>query len=97
MRELDIRPDDIIVVYDSNRPMPISPRASWMLRAFGAQNVHVLDGNFYKWLEDQMPIMTGQKTNEAFTRLGHREPAENPLEFVLNEEFVSDYNQILKI
>ena len=44
-----------------------------------------------------MPIMTGQKSNEAFTRLGHREPAENPLEFILNEEFVSDYNKILKI
>mgnify|MGYP006112012121 CR=1 FL=1 len=37
MHELDIRPDDIIVVYDYNRPMPISPRASWMLRAFGAE------------------------------------------------------------
>jgi 3-mercaptopyruvate sulfurtransferase SseA len=93
MRELDIRPDDIIVVYDYNRPMPISPRASWMFRAFGAQNVHVLDGNFYKWLnEDHYPIMTGQKSNEAFTRLGRREPAENPLEFILNEEFVTNYN-----
>lgn len=74
MQELDIRPDDIIVVYDYNRPMPISPRASWMLRAYGAERVHVLDGNFHKWLaEDHYPIMSGQKNNEAFTRLGTRE------------------------
>lgn len=60
MNELDIRPDDIIVVYDYNKPMPIAHRASWMLRAFGAKNVHVLDGGFHKWFrEDHYPIMSG--------------------------------------
>ena len=93
MKELDIRKDDIIVVYDYNLPMPISPRASWMLRAFGAETVHVLDGNFQKWLnEDHYPIMSGQKNNEAFSRLGTREEPENRLEFVLDESFVAKYD-----
>jgi 3-mercaptopyruvate sulfurtransferase SseA len=36
--------------------MVAAPRASWMLRAFGAKNVFVLNGTFLKWIEVKMPI-----------------------------------------
>lgn len=48
MEQLDVRIDDTIVCYDSVN-MLASPRASWMMRAYGAKNVFVLDGAYSKW------------------------------------------------
>ena len=49
MKEMDVRVDDTIVCYDSLN-MIIAPRVSWMMRAFGAKNVFVLNGTFLKWI-----------------------------------------------
>ena len=42
MKAMDIRVTDTIVCYDF-LGMLAAPRVSWMLRAFGAKNVFVLD------------------------------------------------------
>jgi|TARA_B110000285_G_scaffold206959_1_gene245934 thiosulfate/3-mercaptopyruvate sulfurtransferase len=55
MEAMDVRLSDNIVIYDSIN-MVAAPRASWMLRAFGAKNVFVLNGTFLKWIEMKMPI-----------------------------------------
>ena len=67
MMKMDVRITDTIVCYDS-LGMLAAPRISWMLRAFGAKNVHVLNGCLYQWKRDQLPISQGQQDNEAFAR-----------------------------
>ena len=48
MKELDVRKNDFIVVYDKFKMMQ-APRGFWMLKTFGAQNVYLLNGTFAKW------------------------------------------------
>lgn len=43
MKAMDVRITDTIVCYDAIG-MLAAPRVSWMLRAFGAKDVHVLNG-----------------------------------------------------
>ena len=50
MEAMDVRLSDNIICYDSIN-MLAAPRASWMMRAFGAKNVFVLNGPFLKWIE----------------------------------------------
>ena len=69
MKELDVRVADDIVCYDS-MGMLTAPRASWMMRAYGAKSVRVLDGTFAKWRNENRPIVSFQDENEAFTRAG---------------------------
>jgi thiosulfate/3-mercaptopyruvate sulfurtransferase len=49
MKAMDVRITDTIVCYDSIGMMA-APRVSWMLRAFGAKKVFVLNGTFNKWV-----------------------------------------------
>ena len=48
MRELGIGDDAIVVVYDGAGVFS-APRAWWMLKAMGHDNVRVLDGGLPKW------------------------------------------------
>ncbi len=48
MRELRVKTDDQIVVYD-NSGIFSAPRAFLMLRYFGAKNVKILNGGMKKW------------------------------------------------
>ena len=74
MEKFDVRINDTIVCYDSVN-MYAAPRASWMLRAFGAKNVLVLDGAYQKWAANpQFPDEYWQQKDEAFTRKGNRNP-----------------------
>ena len=57
MGELDVRIDDTSVCYDS-MGMLTAPRASWMMRAYGARSVRVLDGTFSKWQNENRPIVS---------------------------------------
>lgn len=50
----DIRIEDIIVIYDQSG-MLSAPRAYWMLKAYGAKNVFVLDGPLFKWRSEKRP------------------------------------------
>lgn len=60
MSELGLTKDDIIIVYDYG--MFSAPRVWYMLKAFGAKNVCILDGGFAKWKSLNKPIETGELT-----------------------------------
>lgn len=61
--ELGISDEDSVVVYDTHGIMS-SPRVWWMFRAFGHQNVAVLDGGLPKWQREGLPVETGTPTYE---------------------------------
>lgn len=58
MKSLDVRITDTIVCYDKTG-MLSSPRAHWMFKVFGAPNVHILNGTFKKWKEENRPTESG--------------------------------------
>jgi len=55
---LGVGDEDEIVVYDGGGLFS-APRVWWMLRIFGAANVHVLDGGLPKWKSEGRPIEQG--------------------------------------
>jgi thiosulfate/3-mercaptopyruvate sulfurtransferase len=55
MRKLGLGDGNFIVVYDG-AGMYSAPRAWWMLRAMGHDEVAVLDGGFPKWKREGRPI-----------------------------------------
>jgi len=55
MRKLGLGDGNFIVVYDG-AGIYSSPRAWWMLRAMGHEEVAVLDGGFPKWKREGRPI-----------------------------------------
>ena len=52
---LGLKQDSVVVVYDT-MGMFSSPRAWWMLRAMGCDNVALLDGGLVAWDEAEYPI-----------------------------------------
>jgi thiosulfate/3-mercaptopyruvate sulfurtransferase len=69
MQSLGIGDGARIVVYD-NSPLHSAFRTWWMLRAFGALQVAVLDGGMQKWLAEGRPVEGGR----AEVRHGHFTP-----------------------
>lgn len=55
MRQLGLGDGNFIVVYDG-AGIHSAPRAWWMLRAMGHEEVAVLDGGFPKWKREGRPI-----------------------------------------
>ena len=55
MKLLNVRKNDIIVVYDKIGKVS-APRAFWMLKTFGIDNVAILNGSFTKWLAENRPV-----------------------------------------
>ncbi|HWD26088.1 MAG TPA: 3-mercaptopyruvate sulfurtransferase [Rhizomicrobium sp.] len=68
MRKLGLGDGNLIVVYDS-AGVYSSPRAWWMLRAMGHQDVVVLDGGLPKWRREGRPLedMSAQPFARHFT------------------------------
>ncbi|KAJ5218224.1 Rhodanese-like protein [Penicillium cinerascens] len=59
LTELEIRPDDVIVVYDTFEiGLHSSPRVAWTCRHFGHNAVHVLD-NFSRYVQEGFPVSAG--------------------------------------
>jgi thiosulfate/3-mercaptopyruvate sulfurtransferase len=58
MRALGIASSDRIVVYDGTGIFS-APRAWWMLRAMGHDQVYVLNGGFPKWRRDGLAVESG--------------------------------------
>lgn len=48
MKDMNVRKNDFIVVYDKYR-MISAPRAFWMFKTFGIKDVYLLNGTFSKW------------------------------------------------
>jgi thiosulfate/3-mercaptopyruvate sulfurtransferase len=68
MRRLGLGDGNLIVVYDG-AGIYSSPRAWWMLRAMGHEDVAVLDGGLPKWREEGRPVedMTAPSYPRHFT------------------------------
>ncbi|MFC7498708.1 3-mercaptopyruvate sulfurtransferase [Enterovirga sp. GCM10030262] len=59
MQSLGLGDGNRFVVYD-NSPLHSSARAWWMLRAFGAHYVAILDGGLQKWKAEGRPVESGK-------------------------------------
>jgi len=58
MRELGVSQDKHLVVYDEGNLFS-APRAWWMLRAFGCENVSILAGGLQDWKAAGFDVATG--------------------------------------
>ncbi len=86
MSMLGIRDDMTIVVYEQQGVFS-APRAWWMLRAFGAPHVCLLDGGLRAWTESGLRIDSGHV---------YRAPSHPPDSFHarLNREAMADLTQL---
>jgi thiosulfate/3-mercaptopyruvate sulfurtransferase len=82
MSALGVGDDMTIVVYEQEGVFS-SPRAWWMLRTFGAQNVYILDGGLRAWTEAGLPTESGPV---------HRPAAS--FHATLNRDAVKDISQL---
>jgi thiosulfate/3-mercaptopyruvate sulfurtransferase len=69
MQSLGLGDGNRLVVYD-NSPLHSSARAWWILKAFGAHFVAILDGGFQKWKAEGRPVESETKQ----IRPGHFTP-----------------------
>jgi thiosulfate/3-mercaptopyruvate sulfurtransferase len=93
MSALGLREDANIVVYEQASVFS-APRARWMLRAFGAANVSLLDGGLPAWLAAGLPVESGevQRTPSSFHA---RYDAAAVKDFADIQQLISEHAQIL--
>ena len=60
MQSLGLGDGNRMIVYD-NSPLHSAARAWWMLRAFGAHHVALLDGGLQKWKAEGRPLAHGRE------------------------------------
>ena len=82
MQALGVSDGTRIVVYD-NSPLHSAARVWWMLRAFGAKRVALLDGGLAKWIAEGRPLESGAAAGGR----GHFTPA-------LREEAVASKDEV---
>lgn len=63
MRELGVSSDKHLVVYDEG-DLFSAPRAWWMLRNFGVENVSILAGGLDRWQQEGRPVESGDVAHE---------------------------------
>ena len=68
VRKLGINNDTVIVVYD-NKGVYWSPRVWWLFKAFGHQNVAVLDGGLPEW--ERLGFVTTLTKEQQIHRYGN--------------------------
>jgi len=61
MRELGISSDKHLVIYDEGN-LYSAPRAWWMLKTFGVEQVSILAGGLAGWQRDELPLQQGDVT-----------------------------------
>jgi thiosulfate/3-mercaptopyruvate sulfurtransferase len=68
MGELGVGDGMTIVIYEQTGVFS-APRAWWMLRSFGAEKVHVLDGGLDAWIAAGLPVEAGpvKRAEEKFS------------------------------
>lgn len=62
MKAMDIRKSQTVVFYESGKGW-FATRAAFVLRAFGHENVYVLDGGLAKWTQEGKPVEEGSTQN----------------------------------
>lgn len=61
MRELGVSSDKHLVIYDEGN-LYSAPRAWWMLKTFGVEQVSILAGGLAGWQRDELPLQQGDVT-----------------------------------
>lgn len=96
MREMGIKRDDEVVIYDSKELGIFSaPRVGWKFRVFGHPSVHVLN-NFRLWVEQGYPTESGEPAAIAEEQSKYAEPQINPdmvVKFAEVKQIAKDYNK----
>jgi len=82
MSALGVSDNMTAVIYEQEGVFS-APRAWWMLRTYGMQNVYILDGGLRAWTEAGLPTESGSV---------HRSPAK--FHAKLDSEAVKDFSQI---
>jgi len=86
--ELGISNEHHVVVYDDSEKFPMfsAPRVCWMFRAFGHDNVSVLDGGLRRWIQEGHQVAQGVYNDEE-------DLPRNSIKFTatLRPEFVKDF------
>jgi thiosulfate/3-mercaptopyruvate sulfurtransferase len=93
MSALGIGDQMTIVVYEQEGVFS-APRAWWMLRTFGAQDVHVLDGGLRAWIEANLPTEAGdmERVPSTFRATLHRDRVKD---FHQIQQMIAEHAQIL--
>ena len=79
MKEINVRKSDLIVVYDKIGKVS-APRAFWMLKTFGIENVAILNGSFGKWMAENRSIEDGD-IERAWKRVRSTQPLPDDFDF----------------
>lgn len=95
MKKMDARKSDIFVVYDKSGNLS-APRAYWMLKTFGAQNVKILEGTYSRWEKEGYEIESGED-ELAFKRVRGTEPLPDDYDFKIDKNRYLLFDEILKI
>lgn len=73
INNLNITPNTTIVLYD-NQGIYSSPRAWWIFKSYGLENIYILDGGLPEWIKQNYP------TSSEYTTHNGAEPS-RPLDF----------------
>jgi thiosulfate/3-mercaptopyruvate sulfurtransferase len=93
MSALGVGDQMAIVIYEQEGVFS-APRAWWMLRTFGAQNVYMLDGGLRAWTEAGLPMQSGQvqRAPASFhAKLDHHAVKS----FIQIQQMIAEHTQIL--
>jgi thiosulfate/3-mercaptopyruvate sulfurtransferase len=63
-QRIGLRRDQTVVIYD-DQGIYAAPRVWWILKAFGVENVFILDGGLPKWLKEGKPTTPDYRTEPA--------------------------------
>ncbi|RYV01849.1 sulfurtransferase [Shewanella sp. OPT22] len=89
LKRLKISKDSLVVLYD-NQGIYSSPRAWWILKTMGVENVLILDGGLPKWLKEGRPV--SDKISEV-----RRDIIKDPnIKLNVNKQNVCDVNLVLE-
>lgn len=98
MKAVNVRKSDHIVVYDKIGKVS-APRAYWILKTFGIENVAILNGSFSKWIAENRPIEDGD-SEKAWKKIRHSDsvaPLPDDFNFNCDTSRVRLYEEIVKI
>ncbi|MCJ1353409.1 MAG: hypothetical protein MMC33_003395 [Icmadophila ericetorum] len=96
MRDMGIRKDDEVVVYDSvELGLFSAPRVGWTMEVFGHPKVHILN-NFKIWVEQGYPTESGEPAAKAEEKNEYPVPDFNPdmvVRFAEMREIAKEYGK----
>lgn len=88
MKDLDVRSNDTIIVYDKTG-MTNAPRALWMFKNMGI-DVAILNGTFSKWEVEKRQTETGDKPT-AWKRVRTSQATSNDFSFKLSKDKIKSF------